>query len=59
MSKFINYVITNTYSSEITYDEWLKRINNFFHDKRIVQLLKENGIPTGNGLYIKLKMWNH
>ena len=42
MSKFVS-IMTNTYSSEITYDEWLKRINNFFfHDKRIVQLLKQN-----------------
>ena len=44
MSKFVS-IMTNTYSSEITYDEWLKRINNFFfHDKRIVQLLKQNGM---------------
>ena len=53
MSKFVS-IMTNTYSSEITYDEWLERINNFFFmTKRIVQLLKQNG------LYIKLKMWNH
>ena len=44
MSKFVS-IMTNTYSSEITYDEWLKRINNFFfHDKRIVQLLRQNGM---------------
>ena len=44
MSKFVS-IMTNTYSSEITYDEWLKRIINFFfHDKRIVQLLKQNGM---------------
>ena len=29
MSKFVS-IMTNTYSSEITYDEWLKRTNNFF-----------------------------
>ena len=32
MSKFVS-IMTNTYSSEITYDEWLKRINNFFNKK--------------------------
>ena len=41
MSKFVS-IMTNTYSSEITHDEWLKRINNFFYDKRILQLLKQN-----------------
>ena len=44
MSKFVS-IMTNTYSSEISYDEWLKRINNFFFDdKRIAQLLRQNGM---------------
>ena len=44
MSKFVS-IMTNTYSSEISYDEWLKRINNFFFDdERIVQLLRQDGM---------------
>ena len=44
MTKFVS-IMTNTYSSEITYAEWLKKINNFFFDdQRIVQLLKQNGM---------------
>ena len=44
MAKFVS-IMTNTYSSEITYDEWLKRTNNFFFDdEKIVQLLKQNGM---------------
>ena len=44
MSKFVS-IMTNTYSSEITYDEWLKRINNFFFDdEKIEQLLRQNGM---------------
>ena len=44
MAKFVS-IMTNTYSSEITYDEWLKRTNEFFFDdEKIVQLLKQNGM---------------
>ena len=44
MSKFVS-IMTNTYTSEITYDEWLKRTNNFFFDdERVVHLLKQNGM---------------
>ena len=44
MEKFVS-IMTNTYSSEITYDEWLKRTNKFFFDdEKIVQLLKQNGM---------------
>ena len=44
MTKFVS-IMTNTYSSEISYDEWLKRINSFFFDdERIVQVLKQNGM---------------
>ena len=44
MSKFVS-IMTNTYSSEISYEEWLKRINNFFFDdEKIVQLLRQDGM---------------
>ena len=29
MAKFVS-IMTNTYSSEITYNEWVKRTNKFF-----------------------------
>ena len=44
MSKFVS-IMTNTYSSDISYDEWLKRTNSFFFDdERIVQVLRQNGM---------------
>ena len=44
MSKFVS-IMTNTYSSDISYNEWLKRTNSFFFDdESIVQVLRQNGM---------------
>ena len=42
--KFVS-VMTNTFASEITYEEWKKKIENFFFsDERVIMLLKQNGM---------------
>ena len=42
--KFVS-VMTNTFASEISYEEWKKRIEDFFfNDERIIMLLKQNGM---------------
>ena len=42
--KFVS-IMTNTFASEITYEDWKKKIEKFFFaDERIIMLLKQNGM---------------